>query len=79
MMHLKKAVEMANSIIMKDIHKECVLEDFSHLVIVILSLQNDVSYIPWYLTCRKPGCIFVGMVRILNDNTRVGFSTTEKL
>lgn len=40
-------------------------------------IPHDVSFIPWYLICKKPGCRFVGMVRILNDNSRVGFSTTD--
>ena len=40
-------------------------------------VPHDISFTPWYLICRKPGCRFVGMVRILNDNTRVGFSTND--
>ena len=35
-------------------------------------VANDVTYVPWYLTCRKPGCRFVGIVRILNDTGKVG-------
>jgi len=42
-----------------------------------IHVPHDISFTPWYLICRKPGCRFVGMVRILNDNTRVGFSTND--
>ena len=42
-----------------------------------IHVPHDISFTPWYLICRKPGCRFVGMVRILNDNARVGFSTND--
>ena len=42
-----------------------------------IHVPHDISFTQWYLICRKPGCRFVGMVRILNDNTRVGFSTND--
>ena len=42
-----------------------------------IHVPHDISFTPWYLICIKPGCRFVGMVRILNDNTRVGFSTND--
>ena len=56
---------------MMDIHIEFVYDDG------YLFIPHDVSFIPWYLISKKPGCRFVGMVRILNDNSRVGFSTTD--
>ena len=29
-----------------------------------IHVPHDISFTPWYLICRKPGCRFVGMVRI---------------
>ena len=42
-----------------------------------IHVPHDISFTPWYLICRKPGCRFVGMVRVLNDSTRLGFTTTD--